>query len=271
MPLQGARHAYTVVGNPVASTNAYRLYLAKDTATDAWCLLQVAASRHANGGLSREAFILGRLADTSRAYDEAYGKTHEGHRLHYDRLYPQLIESFVSPVQGDRRINVLTFSDVNDIPRLTPLWNLRHKEAVILDPKTSAWIMGRLLKLLCFVHEQGIAVRSLGSNNILLDKEQHFAIVLDWTNAFVFPDKVSPDVAATDIACAAAATLASCGVTSDGSLPYIASSGDARYIDLLRTFADGTIQCADTAHTQFYDLVREIWGNEFHPFTTLPL
>jgi serine/threonine protein kinase len=274
MVLEGVKHAYEVVladgRRPLAATKSYRLYMARIAGTDNWCLLQIARERKFNGELSRAAVVLDELADTSRRYDEAYGKLHEGKHLHYDRLFPEKVESFVSEDQGGRRVNVLSFTDVSDVRSLVPLSNLRTKDRVILDLKTGAWVMGRLLKLLQFAHGQGIAVRSLRSNNILLDREQHFAIVLDWTDAFMFQDKVSSEASTADIIRAAEAVLESCGVTSDG-LPYALDDSDTQYVALIRSFAEGCESSADAAHTQFYQLVHDVWGTGFQQFTTLPL
>lgn len=258
------------VGQLIAATAAYRLYLAKENETGEWRLLQVARDLQSNGGLSRSAYILDMFWGISQDYDQVYSEKHEGKHLHYDRLFPRMIESFASEEQGGRRINSLAFTDVGDVPGLLPLSNLLAKDRVIIDLKTGAWIMGRLLKLLGFAHEQGVAVRSLRTNNILLDKDQHFAVVLDWTTALVFPSSVSSEAAGADITRAAEAVLISYGTHSHG-LPYQLTPDEARYIDLLRDFANGGETNAVRAHTRFYQLVRETWDTEFHPFTTLPI
>lgn len=270
MILQGVKNAYEV-GSRVAITDTYRLYLAKDVGTGTGCLLQVAKGFEQNGGLSRASFILDELADMSRHYDELYAKMHDGKHLHYDRLFPQKVESFVAEEQANRRVNILALTDVDNINRLLPLSNLLTKDRVILDLKSGAWIMGRLLKLLDFVHPLGIALRSLRSNNVLLEPDQHFAIVLDWTKAFVFQTVVSPEVATTDIACAARAVLASCGIPEQGQLPYMLGDGEDQYVGLLRDFANASESDARQAHAQFYQICHQVWGVEFHPFTTLPL
>lgn len=269
MYLRGNQHAYEV-GQLVAATVAYRLYLAKEVESNAWRLLQVAHDLQSNGGLSRAAYILDMLQDASHTYDLEYGAKYKGKHLHYDRLFPQRVETFVSEEQGNRRFNVLAFTDVSDVPSLLPLSNLRVKDRAIIDLKTGAWVMGRLLKLLSFTHQQGIAIRSLRPNNILLDKDQHFAIVLDWTTALVFQSNVSREAAGADIVRAAETVLTSYGATAHG-LPYQLTDDEERYISFLRDLADGSNSDANKAHAQFYDLVREIWDADFHPFTTLSL
>ena len=272
--LVGASGTYRV-GNLLATTSAFRVYLAQEVGGQ-YCLLQVAASIEANGGLDRAAFLLQRFEATADVFDVEYAKTHERKHLHYDRLYPAVIESFVSPQQGGRRINVLALTDVDDIFRVVPLSNLRMKDRLRIDPETSAWIMGRLLKLLAFVHGEGVAHGSLVAKNVVLDPKNHFAITLDWSHARMFPSQVPGDIAALDIADAATAVFASIGGnTTTGTWPY---EGHEAYTNLLlrlmfmRTSKVSTRPGgAERVMDQFYELVRSEYGRVFHPFTTLPL
>lgn len=265
----GAGAHYEVLKH-VAYTVAYRLYVCREVTSQQYYLLQIATDRTSNGGLERSAFILGHLADASHRYDEAYAQDHDGHTLHYDRLFPQLIETFVSPEQDGRRVNILAFVDVPDIERLIPMSNLRSKDRLRVDPKTNAWIMGRLLKLLTLVHTEGISI-SLNSRNVLLERDKHFAIVPDWTSSWMHQSNVPAVDAARNIAHAAQAAYDALGDIDTAH--YAFDDIDLQYIDLLRRLRDSTAGelTANQAHTMFYDLVRDIWPREFHPFTTLPL
>lgn len=257
------------VGEAVASTATYRLYLARDLFCDEWRLLQIAAKPEDNGGLDRAAFLLERFATSGALLDAEYAKSHERKRLHYERLYPLLVASFVSPEQGNRRINILGLADVPDLRRIVPLSSLRAKDRLRVDPETSAWIMGRLLKLLGFAHAQGVANRAMTSNNVLLDPEQHFAVTLDWSTARVFPGQVPAEHATSDIKAAAKAVFhALGGSVQNATWPY---NGHEPYISLLRQLMYGGSPSADMALDQFYSTVRAEYGNSFHPFTTLPL
>lgn len=268
MLLHGSAITYEV-GNLLAATAAYRVYLARDVSTSRYCLLQVAKSLGFNGGLDRAAFLLQRFKSNADAYDVEFSKTHARKHLHYDRLYPAILESFVSDEQGGRRINVLTLTDVDDVQRIVPLSNLRLKDALRIDPETSAWVLGRLLKLLTFVHGEGVQNRAITARNVLLDPDQHFAITLDWSTARMFPGQIPKEFAAQDIAGAASAVFAAIGGDVDRNVwPY---EGHHRYVALLMQFMRGEVTSADDAHDQFYKLVRAEYGQEFHPFTTLSL
>lgn len=266
--LNGASGAYDIVRNPLSTTPEARLYLAREEQSDTWRLVQVAASRAHNGALERAAFILSRLNETAEQFDAVYTKSHDGHRLHYDRLYPRVVETGISPEQGSRRINIYALADIDDIRRVVSLAGLVRRQQLRVDVETSAWIMGRLLKMLAFVHGEGIENRYLTANNILLDPQEHFAVTLDWSNSFVHPAQVPADIATTDIGKAAHATLFALGGTDDGAWPY---EGHTPYITLLRQMMAGKYTDADKASDVFYELVRAEYGKSFHPFTTLPL
>ncbi len=269
MLLRSATGSYRIGAQPLAATTVYRLYLAKEEASGRWRLVQVASTKASNGALERAAFILEMFQRTAVEFDREYTTNIKaGRHLHLDRLYPQLVESGVSPEQGERRINIYDLADIDDIRRIVPLANLRLKSNLRIDPETSAWVVGRLLKMLSFTQGEGIANRSLSAGNVLLDPQQHFAVTLDWSNAFVYQESVPVDVASAEIADAARAVFWSLGGLPDGSWPY---DGHHAYVEMLRRLMDGSFSDADKALDAFYDLVRTEYGASFHPFTTLPL
>lgn len=254
----------------IAYTSTYRLYICRDAASGQSYLLQIATELTHNGGLERAAFVLSDLMRASRRRDEMYAANHEGHRLHYDRLFPRVIETFISQEQEKRRVNILTFTDVPDVTHLLPMSNLKSKDRLRVDPMTNAWIMGRLLKLMTLVHAEGISIRTLSSNNVLLEPDLHFAIVLDWSSAWMYPELVPLVDATADIVRAAQAAYSALGDIDSGN--YSFDDADLQYIDLLRLLKDGNAGELNAlqAHAMFYEQVREIWPDEFHPFTTLP-
>lgn len=258
------------ISSPVAYTSTYRLYVCRDESGGSY-LLQIATEIEHNGGLERAAFILRCLMASSRRHDETYAKDNNGHKLHYDRLFPSIVETFISQEQQRRRVNILTFTDVPEVTRLLPMSNLKSKDQLRVDPMTNAWILGRLLKLMTLVHAEGISIRTLSSNNILLEPALHFAIVLDWSSAWMHPDKVPLEDATADIARAAQAAYGALGDIDSGTYGF--DDADLRYIDLLRLLKDGKAGKLNAlqSHALFYEQVREIWPSEFHPFTTLSL
>ena len=259
------------VGAKVADTTAYRIYLCIEVATGRECLLQVAAEREHNGGLDRAAYILSELRTTANTLEEQYAKQSKGKKLHYDRLFPCLVDSFIANDQGQRRVNVLAFQDVLVPTKMVPLSNLTDKDRLRVALPSSAWIMGRLLKLLILVHSEDIAVGSLSGNNILLEIEQHFAVVLDWSSSQTYPSGIPASVRKDDIASAAKAVFRAIGGNPSTGAHDCTDSNERQYYEFLWNLGCRREANAERAHTQFYELSDKLFGRGFHEFHTLPL
>jgi len=249
----------------VAESGTYRLYLCTEVATGRQLLLQVAVSADKNGLLSRAAIA---LRDLKLAAEEVES-TNSGAPLHYERLFPDRVDSFIFHEQGGRRINILAFADIEAVTTMVPLSNTARAQMRI-DTMTSAWIMGRLLKLLDFVHHKGMAVRNLKASNLLISPGDHFVVVFDWSSSFQHRQQVPRDERRADITQAASSVFAAIGGDPrTGDYPY--GGDDKAYVDLIWRMASRQYDTAEQAHTEFYDLVHALFGRSFHPFTTLPL
>lgn len=261
---------YEVERRPVAETAKYRVYICKDRATDRQYLLQIASETKYNGDIDRAAFVLRELKRTSDLIEAEYAKTNPEKKLNYDLLFPGVVDSFISDDQGRRRINILSLKGVAGIRKMIPLSNLANRDRLRINLPTSAWIMGRLLKLLGFTHSQGIAVRALQGNNVLIEPDNHFMVVFDWSSAHTYQQDVPRSARQDDIARAAQAVFAAIGGNPDtADFPY--NLEDGRYVKLLERFTRGKESNADKAHANFYELVDEVFGRGFRPFKTLPL
>ena len=262
------------IGKKLAEASAYRTYICTDVATGRELLLLIAKDVAGNGPLERAAYVLGELQETSDLFEAEYAKTGADKKLHYDHLFPELVDSFVSTEQGGRRVNIVAFRKIEHIRQLVPLSNLALVDGLRIDLKTSAWIMGRILKLLAFAHGEGIAIRALGRNNILIEPDIHKMVIFDWSSAQMYPSGVPKQVRKDNITTAAHAVLEAVGANPASDVfPYPAELDDAsrRYFAYLRRLASSRESDAGKVHTQFYDLLNELYGRKFHPFTTLPL
>lgn len=260
------------LGQKVAATSTYRTYICKEVSSGRQCLLLVAAEVGDNGGLDRATFVLRTLAQTALEYEEEYAKVNPGKKtLGYDQLFPEVVDSFVPTDQGGRRVNILAFRGVESVTVMAPLSNLAQKDRLRVDLATSAWIMGRLLKLLQFAHEQGISIHMLSANNILIDPTVHRAVVFDWSHSTMHQAEVPLTDRKDDIAQAAKTVLGAIGGSiRDGTYPY--PVGDERlYIEFLWGLASRREGNALHAHGKFYELTDSVFGRGFKPFQTLPL
>ena len=154
MILANGSSQYEIVER-VAETSVYRVYICKDVHTGRPCLLQIAKMIEYNGGLERAAYVLRMLLHLADHYQKMHEVKHPGKRLCYELLFPQVVDSFVSSDQRGRRVNILEIAGVDELNKLVPLSSLAIRDRVRIDLPSSAWIMGRLLKLLGLAHSSG--------------------------------------------------------------------------------------------------------------------
>ncbi len=258
------------VGNKVAEAASYRVYICEDVATDEQYLLQIATEIEHNGGLDRAAFVLRELKHTSDLLEKEYVKHIEDQTLNYDRLFPFVVNSFVSEEQGKRRVNILSLKDVGTLSEVVPLSNFRNRDELRIDLPSSAWIMGRLLKLLGLAHSQGIAVRTLAGSNVLIGPRNHSLVVFDWSSAHTYQKAVPRKSQKDDIANAAQAVFVAIGGDAKTlTYPYNVDK-ERQYIEYLSGLTKGQEGDAERAHASFYELVDELFGRGFRPFKSLP-
>lgn len=261
------------VGALIGRTADYSIYLASGRNDAEEYLLKVAADTTRNGLLDREAFLLDGIQTEIARRDALHQKEHgDGKRLGYHRCFPRIVESFPVPEQGDRRVNLVSVYGTEPLFELVPLEQWRTRERVRLDPKTSAWIMGRLLKILTLTHPFGVAIGRITGGNILVNPEEHHVTIFDWTAAHHHAESLPAKVAREELSAIATATmLALGGNPATGSLPESDQLPDSRYADFLKRLIDGKRSDPVTTGAEFYDLVDDLWERGFHPFTTHPL
>ncbi|MCA9309140.1 hypothetical protein KC973_02070 [Candidatus Saccharibacteria bacterium] len=259
------------VGKLRKQTTDYRLYLCTEVATGRLCLLQIPSDVSGNGNLDRAQFILGLLKDAAAEYEELYLADGGSTPLSYDRLFPQVVDSFVVAEQDARRVNILAFTDV-ETDQLFPLSNVERARQRV-DLRSSAWVLGRLLKLLAFTHEQGITINDLDARNVLLWADQHFALVLNWASARTYLGEIPATDVQADISQVARTIFTAIGGDADtGVYEYDAGDEDRQYIEFIQSLMSRSTSPGNAyaAHHQLYELINVLWGREFRPFKTLP-
>ncbi len=258
------------IGKLVAETSDYRIYVCIDLETNRECLLQITVDSKSNTRLDKAAFILKKLRKAADEYEAEYAKTDPAMPLSYERLFPELLASFVPPDQGGRRVNIMAIADVDELSEVTPLTNVLYKDGQRIDLGTSAWVMGRLLKLIAFAHEQGLSNLLLSMNNILIHPKRHNVIVLDWSDVVVNKEKIPGKVRKTDIANAATSVFTVIGGDPKTGEYGYSDNAKPEYTDLLWRFASHREKNAFAALNSFYDLVDQHFKREFKPYKTLP-
>jgi len=259
------------VGKALGETPEFRLYqcMFPDNSVG---VLKIGVSVEQNGLLDREAFLLRKMKDEAEYLEDEYARIKDDPKqsLGYQICFPNLIDSFISDEQGDRRINILKFDQVaDDLSRWAPIAHLASRDKIRVDPKTSAWMLGKLLKLLVFTHSQGISIGQLTGENILVERNHHFVAVFDWSKASVHPGKEVPSsVAREEISQVAQEVIRALGGNPEtGELPPDDQMTDDSYSSHLYELVHGSESNSKRAHVEFYKLVRSLWPREFWPFT----
>ncbi|MFA5069807.1 MAG: hypothetical protein WC528_00835 [Patescibacteria group bacterium] len=258
-----------VVGDQVADAGEYRLYLCKQEKTGRRCLLQIAAETSQNGPLSRSSYLLQELKRLADELEAEYEKVRTDPKvlLNYGLGFPELVDSFSCQPQGGRWINILAFRKIEDVTKMVPLRNITVRDRRRVDLRTSAWILGKSLKLLVFAHSQGIAVGRLDDANILIEPDQHYVVFYDWSKAHLYPENVPAEIAGTEISQVAKAIITLLG----GDLERRLFPDNNEYTAFLLDLADENLREAKRAHAKFYELIDGLWRREFYPFTSFPL
>lgn len=273
MIINGNFGSYEII-NKVAETDCYRLYLCVKEDFNLYCLLQIAASKEMNGRLERAAYILKKLKKSADEAEEEYAKakTDPKGKLNYDLGFPELLDSFICQDQGERWVNILAFRGVENASKMVPLINITDKDLLRVDLRTSAWIMGKPLKLFVLTHYEGISVGLTNGANILIEPDSHYVLFFDWSSAVVDRKTVPKEVRRKEISEVAQAVITALGGDyATKTLPDDGVEGFDQYAKYLFELADGREDDPQAAHENFYKIVDSIWKREFYPFTTKPL
>lgn len=261
------------IGKILGKTSRFNSYICALEGGDQG-ILKIASTTEYNSLLDREAMILTDMASEAIRLEEKYARVKEDKDslLNYQICFPHLVESFIAPTQGDRRVSILTFPAVEDIGTLVPLGHLASRDHVRVDRKTSAWMMGKFLKILVFAHSQNISVNEVTCDNILIERDQHYVIIFDWTLATIHQGGVPHDITREDISRGAGEIIRALGGDpSSGELPNDDQDLDGRYRKYLYDLVRGNEHDASYAHECFYTLVRSLWPRVYWPFTTYNL
>jgi len=270
-PIQSPSAQYEV-GAKVAEAPEYRIYLCKQLVTDRRCLLQIASGVEGNGALERSAFMLKRLAVRAEELEVEYAKVVKdpNRSLGLGYGFPELVESFTSDEQGGRTINVLAFRNVDDPHRMAPITNIIYKDRLRADLRTSAWIMGKLLKMLSFTQGSGIAMGQVDTDSVLIEPDEHYVLLFDFSATTTHDDFVPREIRAKEIAGAAKTVIELvAGNVETGEFPDDEDGRLKPYTDYLLDLASGKQGDAHIVHGGFYALVDTLWERGFYPATFL--
>ena len=269
MDIKGTKDRIYVINRQLATFSKFNLHeclLGKQT-----YFLKIAKSRAENGFLEKEEFILETLKEVANSLEVKYRKvrTREDSVLNNHFFFPEVIDSFVSKEQQNRRVLVLGLTHISKHTHdLAPISFITKRDKVRIDPKTSVWILGKLLKMLAFTQNANVLISDLSGDNILLNKEKHYVSVLNWSDALLLNRELEPSECTNEIVSVTKEVVKLLGGNpSTGEIPQDEQMEDFRYQDLLIKLISGDYSEAYIAHKEFYEIARAIWPSKFHPYT----
>ena len=269
MMINGKNGSQYFLKKQVAKGETFNLHLVTDeNGTER--LLSIAATAFRNGAMDLEAFVLKSLAAKTAKRRESGSYDPKMQPLEWH--FPTVIETFPFVEQDNRHVTILGFVDLVNVGGLLALPQIRSKNFVV-DLKTSVWMVGKLLKMLRFAHENGISVGRITPNRVLLGveserrSETHRVILMDYTHAKIHESGVVPrEVARREIS-DVAETMMSAALFCDSSVDLVVAEEEKAYAEILHALRGGTYADATKAHVEFYRVARELWGSAYHPFT----
>lgn len=252
-----------------AETEYARVYLCRSETGD-FGLFKIVTDASLNSRLDREAYILQILREgadrAERDYEPLRQKPDE--RLNYHIAFPRLVETFeCGEEQGNRRALVVAIpASAGDVGDLTAVDLTIGRDELRVDPKTSAWIMGKLLKLLVLTDSLGISPK-ITADNVFVNRRWHYVAIFDWSDADIVSGGISGTTSSVEIAEAARVAIAALGGNfAERKIPEDDQLPDSRYADILFAMAGCEFQDAAEAHRKFYEVITDLWGNNFHKF-----
>lgn len=270
MNINGTKNRIYITVRQLASNPNFNLYECLE-GTQTY-FLKIAKSIAENGTLEKEEYILRTLREVADNVEIEYAKkrTRSDSVLNNHFFFPEVIDSFVCKDQQNRRVLILGLTSISkQTSDLAPISFITKRDITRIDPKTSVWILGKLLKMLVFTHDQNVLVRDLSADNILVNKAQHYVSVLNWGDALILNRELEQKECSLEIVSVTKEVVKLLGGNSTtGEIPADEQMEDSRYQDLLKKMIRGEYQDAYLAHSDFYKTVRSIWPSKFHPYTT---
>jgi hypothetical protein len=258
------KHGSSVFGiderRKAARSSLYDVYVCSIDGRPNAGLLQISTSADNNPVLNIAATTLQLLKMESERWDEDH---------HFDWLYPEILASFSYKETGvsDRQVNILAIQSVKDVTELYAIAQIINSGRRV-DTRTAIWIFGRMLKLLMFIHPRGYSI-GITSGKMLIhpgtEEVLHQAVLFDWTDVKVHGNNTPVSFCQEDIKTSAKTILELLGADyRTGECPYDDEHGFAKYVFGL-TKNDGN---TPSIYDSYYRYIYDIFGKEFHPFTT---
>jgi hypothetical protein len=250
---RGTYKVYSISGEPLVVTETYRLAVAENP-TGQVGIAMIASSLDSNYAIDKQNRILKTLQQIAADVDNEAVKM----KPFYGALFPTALEDFSA---DDGRLGIFMgyHESIRSYKQLIPLQVALN--TVRVDMKSGAWMLGKLMKLLSFIHSLGFTVGLIDDSNVFIEKDVHGIFIMDFTSTNEEPVESEQ---LEEVAEAAKVIWSAIGGTDDlnADLPFdeaIMSRDDHKaFADLLLEAINGHLS-ASQMHTKAYALFDQIW------------
>ncbi len=282
--VSGATDTYEVYGlgdkgeSPLIENDHFKMYVAK-LPSGQLGLMMIALSPDQNFWVDKQARIgttIQRIATDIDMEALAAGTVPP----HYGAFFPTIVER----MDADGRIALIMgyHSTIKSYKALVPLVVATNGQRI--DLQTGAWVLGKTLKALGFMHSLGFSANLLDESNVLLETTQHGVMILNLSE--VHEDSSSADQQ-FDVMQASANVHHAVGGTKPGDAPFdealMSKEHHKKFLAFLAELMASPSMSADAAFTRAYEMFDEIWPKQtktddggtvvkrnFHEWTVYP-
>lgn len=239
---------------PLVETEVFRLYVAK-TPTGQLGLMKVNRPENADSlsALKREVRVLSSLQQIATQIDN---ETEGENKPFHGAFFPEVLE--VLNPSDDKIVVFLGYHPtISTYRQMRPMSMLTATEQI--DLQTGAWILGKMLKTLSFIHSLDFTVNRIDASNIMLETDVHGTFVLDFS--FASEEPTDEDKRNDMIAMAQAVWNAAGG--TEEFVPTLheelmTPEQHTKFVMFLESLIAGKVD-AKEAHQQAYELFDTIW------------
>ena len=242
------------VGKMFGESTKQRLYLGSSESQPV--VIKVAKTTADNQFLAEDAKWFSRLRTLNQEIVSMQAQQQRT-SAHYELLFAQLVSSFMEPTQGNRQINVYAYPETS-LECLVPLPKLQQTTRI--DARTTVWILGRLFKLYGMYELMAASTSRLTPeyalfypSDYLIDPLKHRLIVYNYSGQY-------RGGSAAGLIAQIAQYLLQWSAMEDGET-------ELQYYALLKDFSQFGRQTFNLAHQELYQLVGNLWGYHYYPFT----
>lgn len=240
----------------IGEAQKFRIYLGEKDNGEQF-IVKIANSFDDGAVLAEEAKFFMKLTSFQEELADIEAKL-QLEKSRYDLLFAKLSASYLATANDLSRVNAFEIPEAN-LNEVAPLAKFFHE--IEIDARSSVWLLGRFFKFYCFAEnirfangETAVEYPIFSADDYLIGPKNHRLVYYNYSGSTL-------DVLANDYIKKITKFISEWTVFKDDD------EAEAKYHRLLDDFAANGRRTAEDAHRELYELVKEIWGIHYYPFT----